>query len=169
MIEVKIVRPSRKKPLRNANSLGVTQVEGLILDGFPFIGLMHVSLSEPLKDEEKIKINYCKIAANSNQKIEKGKTLQDYSIPIKFDTFQWFSADKQMQRLLSTDLPKYVSILCFGLSLTADNTFCLESSSTKYNDFQKGYFNPHLKQETIEKVKHHFFKNKERYLKRNIR
>lgn len=169
VIEVKIVRPSRKKPLRNANSIGTTQVKGLINDGFPFVGLMHISLSEPLKEEEKTIINYCTIPANSGQTFEKGKTFEDYLIPVKMDAFQWFSADKQMQRLITTDLPKYVALLCFGLTQKTNDEFWLETVSAKYSDFQTGYFNPNLKSETIQKVKDHFLKNELKYSKKEIR
>ncbi|MDP9959164.1 hypothetical protein [Chryseobacterium lathyri] len=43
--EIKIVRPTRKNPGRNANSLGVTQALGLVEDGFPLVGLIHVSIT----------------------------------------------------------------------------------------------------------------------------
>lgn len=169
VVEVKIVRPSRKKPLRNANSTGTTQTKGLINDGFPFVGLMHISLSEPLKEEEKTIINYCTIPANRGETFEKGKTLDDYLVPVKTDNFQWFSADKQMQRLITTDLPKYVALLCFGLTKKTNNEFWMETVSVKYSNFQTGYFNPNLKPETIQKVKDHFFKNKSKYSKKEIR
>lgn len=58
--EVKVVRPTRKTVLKNANSLGRTQLNGLIKDGFPFVGLIHLSMSEPLKDFEKVRKHFKK-------------------------------------------------------------------------------------------------------------
>jgi len=50
VFEVKLVKPTLKNPGRNANSLGLTQTLGLIKDGFPFVGLMHASVTEPLPE-----------------------------------------------------------------------------------------------------------------------
>src|SRR5215212_3882865 len=46
-VEVKIVRPTVANPSRNANSFGTRQVKGLISDGFPYVGLLHVITPEP--------------------------------------------------------------------------------------------------------------------------
>lgn len=56
--EIKIVRSTRKNPSRNANSLGVTQALGLVEDGFPLVGLVHVSITEPLPEEDKVPLNF---------------------------------------------------------------------------------------------------------------
>lgn len=162
--EVKVVRPTRKKPLKNANSLGRTQLKGIINDGFPFVGLMHLSMSEPLKEHEKPTIDYCTIGANSGEKPEEGKTYEDYLVKVKIDTFQWFSVDKQMKRLLSSEIPKYATLICLGLTKRNDDEFVIESVSEKYSGYQKGYFNPNLKKQTIEKVKEHFYNNRLKYI-----
>ncbi|MBZ4043364.1 hypothetical protein [Flavobacterium hibisci] len=167
--EVKIVRPTRAKPQRNANSLGLTQLKGLISDGFPFVGLMHISMTEPLLNHEKWEIDFCTIPANGDEKIAKGKTLEDYLVKVKMDTFQWYSADQQMKRLISTDVPKYVNLLCFGLSKNTMGEYVMDSCSVKFSDFGKGYFNPNLKHETIEKVKTHFENFQHIYHKRIMR
>lgn len=169
--EVKIVRPTRNNPSKNANSMGITQVKGLIEDGFPFVGLIHVCMSEPLKDEDKMKINFCTIPANGGEdddspKIEEGKTLEDYFVPVKFDYFQWYSADKQMKRLISTEIPKYVSLECFGFGKNGDN-FTIESCSLDLEPYKKGCFNPHQSEETIFKVRKHFEAFPDKYLKRD--
>lgn len=62
--EVKIVRPRRKTIGRNANSFGTTQVLGSVEDVFPFVGLIHVSITEPLPEEEKQDINLSTLKAN---------------------------------------------------------------------------------------------------------
>lgn len=167
--EVKVVRPSRINPLRNANSMGTTQLNGLIKDGFPFVGLIHVSITEPLKDYEKTTIDYCTLPANSDERIEEGKKIEDYLVEVKIDNFPWFSADKQLQRLVSFEIPKYVGLKCLGLSYNDNGLFSISSVSMKYNGLETGYFNPHRKKETIEKIKNHFEQNPLRYLKRNMR
>jgi len=166
--EVKVVRPTRQNPQKNANSLGITQLKGLISDGFPFVGLIHVSMSEPLLDNEKSVIQFCTLPANDGKKIPDGKELEDFFVPLKADHFQWYSVDKQMKRLVSLDIPKYVNIVCLGLSKNQDG-FTIQCCSTKLSDFQKGYFNPHCKAETIDKVKKHFETFPNQYFKRKIR
>jgi len=163
--EVKVVRPTRQKPQKNANSLGTTQLKGLIKDGFPFVGLIHISLTEPLKDHEKMPIDYCSLPVGDYTPFEKGKTFEDYLVKVKLDHFQWYSADKQMQRLISSEIPKYAGILCFGLT-QRDNEYWLETVSVKYSSFEKGYFNPNLKKETILKVANHFKNNPSKYIKK---
>jgi len=167
--EVKVVRPTRRNPLRNSNSLGTTQLNGLINDGFPFIGLMHISLTEPLMDSEKTVIDFCAISADSNERIKEGGKIEDYFVKVKVDNFQWYSADKQLQRLISTGIPKFVGLMCLGLSQNNNGNYLLNTTSQKYRCFETGYFNPNRKCETIEKVRKHFEDNPFRYLKRIMR
>ncbi len=70
-----------------------------------------------------------------------------------------------MQRLISSEIPKYAGILCFGLT-KRDNEYWLETVSVKYSSFEKGYFNPNLKKETILKVANHFKNNPSKYIKK---
>lgn len=167
--EVKVVRPTRAKPQKNANSLGITQLKGLINDGFPFVSLMHISMSEPLIDSEKTEIDFCTIPANSDEKIPEGKSFEDVLVKVKLDSFQWYSVDKQMKRLLSEEIPKYVSLLCFGLSQSINNEYFINTCSEVLADFQKGHFNPNLKESTIQKVKTHFENFRHIYYKRDMR
>ncbi|MCK7590470.1 hypothetical protein M0G43_07800 [Subsaxibacter sp. CAU 1640] len=169
VLEVKIVRPTRKKPLKNSNSLGVTQLKGLINDGFPFVGLMHLSLTEPLNDNEKGIIDFCTLPVGDNVKFEKGKKFEDYLVKIKFDGFQGFSVEKQIQRLISNDIPKYAALICLGITQKPDKSIWLETVSRKYSCFETGYFNPHAKKETIQKVKNHFLVNQSKYIKKSFK
>ena len=50
-IEAKIVRPTIENPERNANSFGREQIFGLLKDGFPFVGLLHIVVPEPLSKD----------------------------------------------------------------------------------------------------------------------
>jgi hypothetical protein len=167
--EVKVLRPTRAKPQKNANSLGTTQLRGLINDGFPFVALIHISMTEPLIDNEKVEIDFCTMPANSREKIPEGKTFKDMLVKVRLDNFQWYSVDKQMKRLLSTEIPKYVGLFCFGLSQSTKKEYYMSSCSEVLADFQKGYFNPNLKESTIQKVKSHFENYNHIYHKRDMR
>src|SRR5688572_19878829 len=45
--EVKVIRPTKANPRRNANSFGTEQTLGLVNDGFPLVGLLHICMTEP--------------------------------------------------------------------------------------------------------------------------
>ena len=167
--EVKVVRPTRINPLRNANSMGTTQLNGLIKDGFPFVGLIHVSVTEPLKDDEKTTIKFCTLRANSDDRIEEGKKFEDYLVEVKFDNFPWFSADKQLQRLVSLEIPKYVGLKCIGLIQNNGGHYTINAASRKYKGLETGYLNPHRKIETIEKIKNHYEHYPLKYFIRKMR
>lgn len=168
VFEVKLVKPTIKNPERNANSLGTKQVQGLIRDGFPFVGLMHVSIIESLPEELKRPMKFCTLPVGQDTKFEPGKVFEDYLVDIKADHFSWFSADKQLKRLLSTDLPKYVCLHCFGLDKMEDGKYRFSKVSQHLECFSSGYFNPHAKDETIAMVKSHFMAYPEKYLKRDV-
>lgn len=167
-IEIKIVRPTRKKPDKNADSLGITQVKGLIIDGFPIVGLMHISMTEPLLEDEKLDIDYHTQPLDVDNLLNNTGFVES-KIKVKHDHFSWFSADKQMKRLISQDIPKYVGIGCLGLDYSKNGRYSLNSCSRELSGFQNGYFNPHKLDSTVEKVKTHFLKHRETYLTRNLR
>lgn len=160
-LEVKIVRPTRKNALRNANSMGVTQVWGLINDGFPLVGIIHLCLTEPLKDEEKTKIKYMgKIGGDSTEVI----TNEDDMPIVLYDSFSSWSMKKQMQRLISTDLPKYVGLLTVGINTKLDSKLQMTFDMYHLSNFESGYFNPKKSQETIKKVKSYFSLNQDIFI-----
>jgi hypothetical protein len=166
--EVKVVRPTVKKPTRNANSLGITQVNGLITDGFPFVGLMHISITEPLPEELKQTIKLCTLPVGDNTKFEEGKTLEDYTVDIKADHFSWYSVDKQLKRLISAGIPKHVALDCYGLNLTERGNYTLTCVSTHLQSYSSGYFNPHATADTIKKIRNHFITFRDRYIDRPV-
>ncbi|MBO6517236.1 MAG: hypothetical protein JJ975_11860 [Bacteroidia bacterium] len=154
--EVKVVRPTRKKPSRNANSMGVTQVLGLVDDGFPLVGLIHVCMTEPLKENEKMSTKYSTHKANSPEPPK--VSFEDSLIDVKVDHFSWWSADNQIKRLLAFDIPKYVGVSAIGLNVKEDGGFSYSSCSQEFWGFESGYFNPHRKDETLQRLKDHFDK-----------
>lgn len=160
--EVKIVRPTNKNPKKASNSLGVTQLKGLIQDGFPLVSLLHICMPEPILKEERFKTKFCTIPANSGIPLKNNK-LEDNLIDVSMDTFPWHGADLQMKRLISQDIPKFAGIAAYGLSLTQNDNYVLTTCSYNFAHFQAGYFNPHKKNETIIKIQKHFRENPDKY------
>ncbi len=149
--EVKIVRPTNKNYRKNSNSLGTTQTLGIIKDGFPLVGLIHVCMNEPIDEKY----------------IQHLPNLNDLNEIFTFDPFPMFSIENQYERILKTELPKYVGINVFGLSFNQKDQLIYQESS-KFMNFKRGYFNPNVKRSTIEKIKNHYQNNKDIYIeKRN--
>lgn len=160
--EFKIIRPTTAKPSKNADSLGVSQAMGLVRDGFPQVSIFHISLSEPLADNMKKTIMHSQL--KTGDKIPETKSLSDFLVEVKYDHFQSFSADKQMKRLISTELPKYIGIHCFGLSKNGER-YRIEYPSKYLINHSTGYFNPNAKKETIDKIRIHFYNSPSDYTK----
>jgi len=115
-IEVKVVRPTFERPARNANSLGVTQALGLLADGFPFVGLLHISVPGPLPPEHHLTIPHLSGQFGPDLKpIETGQTST-------FDPFPLYSAERQLGRLDSLGLPAAVAYGSIAYSLSSDGT-----------------------------------------------
>ena len=167
--EIKVVRPKRSNYRKSPNSMGTTQLKGLINDGFPFVSLMHICMTEPLIEEEKMKTKFCTIPVNGEPISGGIKNFDDYLIDVSMDHFSWWSADNQMKRLIAEDIPKYAGLSAFGLNIYEDEKYSLTSCSENLTDFQSGYFNPHKKIETVEKIKLHFERFPKRYKKNPIR
>lgn len=144
--ELKVVRPTNKNYRKNSTSLGSTQTFGLIRDGFPLVGLMQVCMNEPINPTQ---LQYLPNLDNANE-------------IFIYDPFPLYSIDTQYQRVLKTDLPKYVGINIFGLCFDKNGDLITQNSA-KYDKFKYGYFNPHCSVNTIENIKIHFNKFKERY------
>lgn len=161
--EIKIVRPTRKNPGRNANSLGITQVLGLAEDGFPLVGLIHVSITEPLPEEEKVTIKFSTIKANSGSGTEKGKSFEDYFIDVKMDQFAWWSSDNQIKRLRTLQLPDFIGVSSYGLKFYENNDITICTSDVYHQKLAGCTFNPKRSQLTVLKIKNHFLRNKSMY------
>ena len=144
--EIKIVRPTNKNPRRNSNSLGTSQIQGMIDDGFPLIGLIHICMNEPVARK------YLKYLPN----------LDDFSEIVTFDPFPLYSIEAQYERILKTELPKYIGINVLALCFDQQENLILQDSS-KFMAFKKGYFNPNTKQSTIDKIENHYNKFVDKY------
>lgn len=161
--EIKIVRPTRKNPSRNANSLGVTQALGLVDDGFPLVGLIHVSITEPLREEEKKTIKFSKIKGNNEFLPDKRKSFDDYFVDIKIDQFPGWSSENQIKRLITYNLPACIGISSHGLEFYDDSSITICSCDVSYQKAAACSFNPLTSKQTILKIKNHFLKNREKY------
>lgn len=162
-LEVKIVRPSRKKPKKAPNSYGIKQIKGLINDGFPLIGLIHICMTEPLKENEKEVIKLDLTPFDMDNPLNNEKFLEN-TVNVKYDHFSQYSAENQMKRLISKDIPKYIGIMTLGINLTEKGELLTWFNHDFNNGFSSGYFNPNKKNETIEKIKLYFKENRKEFI-----
>lgn len=151
-IEVKVVRPLRNNPKKAPNSYGITQVEGLIKDGFPLVGLIHICMPEPLNENEKTTVKLHLTPFNLDEPVNNIDFFKD-TLDVKFDHFSQFSAENQMKKLISKDIPKYVGINTIGVNLQKDGSLITWFNHDFNNGYSSGYFNPYKNNETIEKLK----------------
>lgn len=134
---------------------------GLVQDGFPLVGLLHICMPEPLLDDEKMAINKSIHHVEINSSTHNKTFWQEEEVLM--DWFPMDAADRQIRRLITKGLPKYVTLGAFGLNVFQDGSFGLNTCSQDFWAFQQGHFNPHLKQETIEKVMEHVLDNRNKY------
>ena len=133
-------------------------MNGLIKDGFPLVGLIHICMTEPLKEEEKgtIKYDFTPFDLDNSH----NNDFLSNTVEIKVDHFSWFSAENQMKRLISKDLPKYVGLNTFGLNITKDNEVVTWFNHDFNKKFEAGYFSPYTKGTTIDSIKAYFEMNR---------
>lgn len=165
-IEVKIVRPTRKKPTKSPNSNGVSQVQGLIKDGFPLVGLIHICMPEPVPEKEKQTITFDTAVFDLDTPKNNGQFMQN-TLEVKIDPFPMFAVENQMKKLVSKEIPKYVGLCTIALTVNAKGDFQSWHNLDFNLGFESGYFNPNVKSETIEKVKKFWEANKEVFMKAN--
>lgn len=114
--EVKIVRPTLANPGRNANSYGRSQASGLLRDGFPFVGLLHLVLPEPLPSEYLFDVPHIAPRPGQNgEPILTGETS-------KVDFFPRIAAERQQLRLEALDLPQAIAFTSIGIQLSEENS-----------------------------------------------
>lgn len=161
-IEVKVVRPTRRKPKRNANSYGEEQIYGLIKDGFPLVGLIHICMTEPLNDHEKITIPYMGEIGEGASTIPLDEREP---INIRSDLFSIWSLNIQMKRLISREFPKYVGLQTVGLNISKNGQMHLAFSFDFHSKYEAGYFNPKTSKDTILKIKKYLQEQPDKFIK----
>ncbi|WAB90915.1 hypothetical protein [Pseudomonas citronellolis] len=125
-IEAKIVRPTIKNPSRNANSMGRSQIEGLLHDGFPFVGLLHIAIPEPLPAEAHWKISELTHSLGAD-----GKLLESGRYFV-FDPFPLLSAQRQEGRVLSLNLPDEVAYRVIGIEFSQSDSILFGCTIGEY-------------------------------------
>lgn len=161
-IEAKVVRPRRNNPRKAPNSYGITQIEGLIKDGFPLVGLIHICMTEPLKDNEKATIKFDLAPLDMDNPQNNSGFLKN-TLDVKFDHFSQFSAENQMKRLVSKDIPKYVGLNTIGVNIQKDGSLITWFNHDFNNGLSSGYFNPYKRTETVEKIRNFFEKSQQKF------
>ncbi|WP_316834472.1 hypothetical protein [Pedobacter nutrimenti] len=149
--EVKIARPHSEKINKSSKSLGTDQIRGLMEDGFPLIGLMHVCMSYPLKESSLVDIRFHKDPGPYP-----GKSFEEYPHEIvKMDWLPGLSIKNQMNRMITSGLPKYIGMTAFALNFDSSNRKLI-TLSEEYRGYSSGYFNPQKSENTINAIKEHF-------------
>jgi len=142
-IEVKIIRPTFERPDRNSNSFGVSQACGLLDDGFPFVGLLHISIPEPLPSELHLTIPHLSSRLGPDrQPIPSGKFCS-------FDPFPLLAGARQLGRLKAMKLPEAVAFKSIGLTLSEDGERIVGNT---IGDDRRGAKNPKTDSQLLRRV-----------------
>lgn len=135
-IEVKVLWPTNKKPEKNASKMGATQAKGLLTDGFPFVGLLHLAIPENSPSANKLEM-------------PNGYLM---------DMFPLQAAARQQGRLNKLDIPEYVGFSSVGLqSLEADFT----GISIGFEKPPKR--NPNLNRSLVNDIRIYFESNRQQF------
>lgn len=142
-IEAKIVRPTIAKPYRNANTMGEKQAKGLLRDGFPFVGLLHISIPEPLPKEM-----HWSLPIMSNKLGSNGELVATG----EFASLDWFPtvhAERHEGRILALNLPPPIAYKIISFNLSKDNQ---NFSGNTMNESRRGYLNPNISNKLLESI-----------------
>lgn len=142
VIEIKIVRPTLKK-LKSPNSSGLDQITGLMLEGVPFIGLVHIIIPEPLEDFQVIKM----------------ENDEGYPEDFIIDELTFKPVSLQMHRLQNLNLPNYVGYNSFAYSFEEDYIGC----SSSVNDINYAQRNPNTSAFFLTKLRLFYKNNSDRF------
>ena len=149
-IEVKVVRPTLANPSRNSNSYGRSQVAGLLRDGFPYVGLLHVAVPEKLPPNLLVEIPFVSSQLGADGELVKtGETT-------KVDLFPIAASNRQHSRLLSLDVPAQVAFTSVGVHLSEDKCGIVGYT---LGDVRLGSRNPVVSNSLLDRVKQHVENN----------
>lgn len=143
-LEVKIVRPSVKKPSRDANSSGLKQVNGLFLDGFPFVGLVHISIPEPLPSNLLIDVE------TISDKMDENNELVETGQSVKTNFFPVTHAERHEGRIKSLDLSEDIAYKVISLHLSKDKQNFVGNT---FGRSKTGNINPNYSRSLVENIK----------------
>lgn len=167
--EIKVARPTNKKPNSFSNTDGSGQILGLISDGFPYISLMYVTTSEPISKGKLTYLEKCITPANSGTPSILDLDGNFLSVPLAFDSLDWHSVDNQMRKLMSLALPRFVGLKSISLSMNLKNQIIMSETSQLYKNFEDGYknFDERSVNKMVKRIANHHKKFPEKYQKIN--
>jgi hypothetical protein len=148
VIEVKVVRPTVRNLARNSNSLGRRQVLGLLADGFPYVGLLHVCMPEPCPDSWRQEFPEYDLATWT----PKGT--------IALDPLPSYSIARQRGRLRAHGLPRCVGMHCLALGPPGAD---YSMASTDLRDRRRCKRNPLVSGKLISRLRRHLDQHASRY------
>ncbi|UDL05990.1 hypothetical protein [Marinobacter sp. CA1] len=153
-IEVKVVRPTIAKPSRNVNSMGFKQTSGLLRDGFPFVGLLHIAVPEAIPTELFWNVPVIDNALGPNgELVETGER-------VAMDPFPIITAQRQEGRINALGLPMEAGFNSIGLNLSPDG----EGFSGGTVGFDKiGKPNPQVSKDLLEAIEAYLINNRESF------
>lgn len=123
-VEVKVIRPTLPKKGKSPNSFGTTQANGLLLDGFPYVCILYVIMTEPTKAEDyrQIQITGAPIANKEEARQDITKYLE--SSPFtNYDPFPMESTERLFGKLSKMAIPQGINLLSITLNFTENNVF----------------------------------------------
>lgn len=150
-IEVKVLRPTIAKPSRNVNSMGFKQASGLLRDGFPFVGLLHIAVPEVIPTE------FCWDVPVIGNALGPSGELVETGERVAVDPFPIITAQRQEGRINALGLPMEAGFNSIGLNLSPDG----EGFSGGTVGFDKtGKLNPRVSNELLEAIKAYLINNR---------
>lgn len=142
-IEVKILRLRRKNRDKHPSPTGTAQAQGLLRDGFPYVGMLHLIISEPSPLEEwKPLMRARLLSAAGNAETLPGK------FPV--DTIGIEAAERHFGRMT-----KYVAGTCIGaksIALVLDESGCQIIGRDLHNREIIPAKNPYMNLELLQRV-----------------
>lgn len=155
-VEVKVPRPTIINPGKNPSSMGVSQVKGLLRDGFPFCGLLHLSAAEPLPEELQVPIPLME-----NRLDENGNLIRSGKY-VNLDYSGFSSVNRQIGRLKQLDIHQAVGFCTKSVGLYVDgNGKRMISISEGHERWPMA--NPYTSQALISRIKNYFLHNPDCY------
>lgn len=142
-IEVKVLRPTIAKPSRNVNSMGFKQTSGLLRDGFPFVGLLHVAVPEATPEV------FCWDIPMIANTLGPNGELVETGERVVIDPFPIITAQRQEGRINALDLPIEAGFNSIGLNLSPDGK---DFSGCTVGFERTGKPNLQLSQELLEAI-----------------
>lgn len=112
-IELKKLNILAGREDRSINSYGTTQCSGLLADGFPCVGLLHLIVIEPDPNRRKTKSSLVKV-------VDAEVGLVEPAGSATVDTFTTTYGERQLGRLCSMSLPDEVGRNAVLLTLDSD-------------------------------------------------